>query len=273
MAQTTEVSVVLPCFGAASLANRSVHELRRALTAAFGGAWEIIVVDDGGGDFPPGPPWDDEAVRLLRLPVNRGKGAAVAAGMKAAGGRVRIYTDVDLPYGSHLIPVIVQYLARHPFHVVIGDRTLSSSSYHQKIDWKRRAASRLYSRFVGRLVTGGFFDTQCGLKGFRGDVADHLFGLLRVERFAFDVELIYVSLIHRLDIKRIPVRLRRNETSSVRLTRDAIRGFVDTFRIKYNQVLGRYDCPELDELVDRDFDRLRGDVDRPFLDGTADSPA
>jgi hypothetical protein len=98
-------------------------------------------------------------------------------------------------------------------------------------------------------VTGGFFDTQCGLKGLRGDVADALFPILRVDRFAFDVELVYVALKHRLDIKRIPVRLVHNETSSVRLLRDATRGAVDVFRIKASQLGGRYDAPALDDIV------------------------
>jgi hypothetical protein len=110
----------------------------------------------------------------------------------------------------------------------------------------RRAASALFTQFVGRIVTGGFFDTQCGLKGVRGDVADALFPILRVNRFAFDVELVYVALKHRLDIKRIPVQLLHNETSSVRLLRDAVRGGSDVLGIKANQLRGRYDSPALD---------------------------
>lgn len=62
-----------------------------------------------------------------------------------------------------------------------------------------------------------------GLKGFRGDVADELFSLQSVDRFAFDVELIYLALTYGLEIKRIPVMLETNSTSSVRLGRDAMR--------------------------------------------------
>jgi hypothetical protein len=103
------------------------------------------------------------------------------------------------------------------------------------------------------MVTGGFFDTQCGLKGVRGDVADTLFALQRLERFAFDVEVIYLALYHRLDIKRIPVRLRNNETSSVRLLRDSARGVLDVFRIKYHQVRGDYESAALAALVRDEF--------------------
>ncbi len=252
MPTPVDVSVVLPCFRDAALARRSVGALRFALERT-GFSWEIVVVDDGGGDFLHGEWDDDEDISLLRFPENRGKGAAVRAGLRAARGRARIFTDVDLPFGTDLIPVIADYLLDRDFHVVMGDRTLPDSAYYLRTPWPRRLASALFTAFVGTLVTGGFFDTQCGLKGLRGDVAEAMLPLLRLDRFAFDVELVYVSLKHRLDIKRIPVRLLHNETSSVRLARDSARGFIDVFRIKYHQLRGWYASLPLDAIVRRDF--------------------
>jgi dolichyl-phosphate beta-glucosyltransferase len=222
----------------------------------IGLAAEVIVVDDGGGDFPA-QPWDpDLEARLVRLPANLGKGGAVAAGMLTARGNVRVFTDVDLPYDVELFPVIVRYVRDHGFHLVIGDRTLPDSQYLKELSVSRRLASGLFSQFVGRLVTGGFFDTQCGLKGMRGDIADEVFRMQRLRRFAFDVELMYIALKHRLDIKRIPVRLRYNETSTVRLVRDASQAFLDVFRIKWHQVRGDYVSPALDEAVRLDYQRV-----------------
>ena len=252
---TPEVSVVLPCYRSAPLAVSSVYRLD-AFFREIGMSAEIIVVDDGGGDFPA-EPWDSAiGARLLRLPINRGKGAAVAAGMRSASGRVRVFTDVDLPYDLELIPVIVAYVRDRGFHVVIGDRTLPDSLYLEDLSFQRRAASALFSQFVGRLVTGGFFDTQCGLKGMRGDIADEVFKLQRLERFSFDVELVYLALKHKLDIKRIPVQLRNNETSTVRLLRDASQAVIDVFRIKWYQVRGRYASSALDSAVRTDYRRV-----------------
>jgi len=268
---TPDISVVLPCFRAEPLARRSVQELRELFRAHPAGSWEVVVVDDGGGDF--GADWDGEAaVRVVRLPANRGKGAAVAAGMAAARGRARVYTDVDLPYDPALILVCAEYILRRGFHLVVGDRTLPSSSYRQELGWARRAASGLASTFIGRLVTGGFFDTQCGLKALRGDVADRIFPLLKIDRFAFDVELIYVSLIHRLDLKRIPVRLRQNGTSSVRVLRDCARAAADVLRIKYHQLRGEYTSRALHQMVEREFRAVCHEVPaRPVLFDAADS--
>ena len=251
-----DVSIVLPCYRAARLAAESVRRLH-AFMETTGIDWELIVVDDGGGDFPSGDDRVGGVASLIRLERNRGKGAAVSAGMTAAHGRVRVYTDIDLPYDLSLIPVIVSLVLDRHFHLVVGDRTLPDSSYRAELSLGRRIASGVFTQIVGTLVTGGFFDTQCGLKGARGDVVDELFRLRRIDRFAFDVELVYLALHHGLDIKRIPVQLRANETSSVRLVRDSARGMIDVLSIKYHQLRGHYASARLASMVREELDELK----------------
>lgn len=249
------LSVILPCYRAAALACRSVMALARAFEGRLP-SYEIIVVDDGGEDcdrvvsaIDPGP---SGRVSVVTLDRNRGKGAAVAAGMAAARGDVRVFTDVDVPYGAMPVLLIENLIRTRGFHMVIGDRTFPQSRYETEIPFGRQAASSLFSFITSTLVTGGFVDTQCGLKGFRGDIAEALFGLQRVERFAFDVELIYLALTYGLEIKRIPVVLESNTTSSVRLGRDALQTFVDVARIKLNQLQGHYRSELLLDLVARE---------------------
>lgn len=251
-----ELSIVLPCYKAASIALESVERLTHHL-AQSGRTWEIIVVDDGGRDISQNAFEEFAEVRVIRLDQNSGKGAAVKEGMLAARGDVRVFTDVDLPYDLDLIETIAEAIRERGVHLVIGDRSLPSSRYASETSIGRAVASSLFTAFVGTLVTGGFFDTQCGLKGMRGDIADELFRLVRLQRFAFDVELIYIALKSRLDIYRIPVQLRNNRTSSVRLWRDSTRGVVDVFRIKWNQLHGHYRSQALESIVQREFDDLR----------------
>jgi dolichyl-phosphate beta-glucosyltransferase len=225
--------------------------------------WEILVVDDGGGDFggvtlPPRP-----EVRLLRHEHNRGKGAAVRTGMLAARGRVRVFTDADLPYDRELIPLMVELIETRGFHLVIGDRTLPGSVYGEATSLSRRALSTLASRFIGTLVTGGFFDTQCGIKALRGDVAEELFRLVRIDRFAFEVEVVYLALKHGLDIKRVPVRLRRNLGTSVRPFRDSIRSLADLAGLKLRQLRGGYRSEALVTLAAAETDALRARFEQP----------
>ncbi len=262
-----DVSVVLPCYRSAELARRSVDRLARFLGETYG-SFEIVVVDDGGGDFDAS--WPQEGpVRLLRLPVNRGKGAAVRAGMLACRGRVRIFTDVDLPFDLEPIATAVRFIEERGFHLAVGDRTLPESSYALDVGWRRRIASGLFSKLVGIFVTGGFFDTQCGFKAFRGDVAQALFGMSRIDRFAFDVELLYLALVYRTDIKRLPVKLRSNETSTMRLLRDSARMLIDVARIRAFALRGAYRCPALAKIVADDVASIASIAS---ITGIAESP-
>lgn len=245
-----ELSIVLPCHADGALVRRTLHVLMDYLPSVVE-EWEVIVVDDGGNDFATHSIPEHPRVILLVHDRNLGKGAAVRTGMLAAHGDVRIFTDVDMPYDRELIPVIVEFIRERGFHLVVGDRTLEGSSYRPATG-VRALLSQVASWFIGSLVTGGFHDTQCGIKGMRGDVADALFPMLRTRRFAFDVEVIYLALKYGLDVKRIPVRLRRNEGSSVRPIRDAMRAGLDVGHIKWHQLRGDYQSERLTELAIRD---------------------
>lgn len=254
MTDGVELSIVLPCHAGAADASRSVATLVSYLST-IASRWEVIVVDDGSNDFRVHPLPVDPRVRLLRHPRNLGKGAAVRTGMLAAQGNVRVFTDADLPYDRELIAVMQHFIRDCGFHLVIGDRSLPGSRYEQATG-TRRLLSALGSWFIGSLVTGGFHDTQCGLKAMRGDVADRLFRLVRTPGFAFDVEVVYLALKHGLDIKRVPVRLRRNATSSVRPVRDAARALGAILAIKGRQLRREYVEPELTDLVTDETDAV-----------------
>lgn len=242
-----QISIILPCFRAARLAQASAH-IVADLFAKVPTSWELLVVDDGGNDFAAHPLPVRPEVRLLHHPGNLGKGAAVRTGMRAARGAVRLYTDVDLPYDLELIPTMARYIATG-YHLAVGDRTLPGSQPSAPVTRRRKLLSGIGSQFIGSLVTGGFHDTQCGIKAFRGDVAEELFRLVTLPRFAFDVEVIYLALKHRLDIKRVPVQLRHNETTSVRPIRDATRAAVDVLGIKLKQLRGQYASPALEAML------------------------
>lgn len=264
------MSVVIPCFNAAPIALESVDRLRAYFVAARIPTWEIIVVDDGGGDFPNSAWSDIQNIHLIRLERNRGKGAAIREGVRHASGRALIVTDVDLPYGSSPIGPMVDDLIYGPFHVVFGDRTIFGSEYASS-SMIRRWLSGIATTFIGTLVTGGFFDTQCGLKGFRGDVANLLFPLVSIDGFAFDVEVVYLALRYNLTIRRIPVVLERAAgPTTVRPVRDSLRAAADILWIKRRAWAGNYQCDELQTLTFREY-VARRDRDRLPIDAAQES--
>ena len=127
---------------------------------------------------------------------------------------------------------------------MIGDRGLKESNYFNKISSKRRFGSGFFTFIVGRFITTGISDTQCGLKGFKREIAKDLFSVSRIKGFTFDVELMYISLKRNYDIKKIPVSLRSQEGNSVNVLKHGFKMVVDLFVIKLNHLRGFYNKHE-----------------------------
>ena len=173
--------------------------------------------------------------------------------MARARGRCRIFTDADLPYDLDALPYIARLVNERGLEIVIGDRNLPESVYDVHTSWLRNISTKVFSFFVYIVVTGGLFDTQCGLKGFRGDVAEALFPLVTDHGFSGDVELLYIALKYNLEIKRIPVRLESHGPSTVRLFSQAWRmlGRIAQLRLNWNR--GRYASDRLRRISKQDY--------------------
>ena len=243
---TRAVSLVMPAFNSIRYVDDNVGRVLAFFDAA-GIDGEVVLADDGSTDGTADSVRRDPRVTVLRLP-HGGKGAAVRAGMGAATGEIRAFTDGDLPYGLERLPLAMHYITDRRYHAVIGDRTLPGSDY-ESTGPLRTIVSEVASFAFRTLVTGGIYDTQCGFKVFR---------LARIDGFAIDVELIYLLLKYRLDLKRIPVVLERNAPSSVRVVRDSATAFRDIATIRWNWATGRYRSPALAALLQEE---LRVDVE------------
>ena len=244
MSETSEniyLSLVIPCYNGAQTVHNNLPDFLAFLSSRYS-SYEVLLVDDGS-EHPEELKKVAEELncRFIGLPKNRGKGAAVKAGMLEARGKFRIFTDVDIPFEYENFEAFVTYLDEKEFHVVVGDRTLKDSVYYTEISRMRKLGSNIFSFIVGRFVVGGHFDTQCGMKGFRKEIAEDIFSLTRIPSFAFDVEVLYISLKRNYDIKRLPVVLRMQEGSSVRVIAHGMGMVIDLFRIKWNQLRKRYD--------------------------------
>jgi dolichyl-phosphate beta-glucosyltransferase len=238
--QSPYLSVVVPCYKGSEILRNNLPVLMNYLSKQQYSS-EVIIVDDGSQDN--GATRDvafSHGCVYAENPVNMGKGAAVRRGMKVANGKFLIFTDVDIPFETSAIEQFLHYLDFKEFNMVVGDRHLPGSSYFTEIPASRKLGSAVFTFIVGRFVTTGMFDTQCGMKGFRRETAMDLFGVGRINGFAFDVELIYIALKRNLDIKRLPVRLRNSEGSTVSLLKHSFDMVIDLLKIKFNHISNKY---------------------------------
>jgi dolichyl-phosphate beta-glucosyltransferase len=245
-----EVSLVIPVHNGADFVVDSVAESLRFLDRNCG-KFELVVVDDGSTDGTSAAldrSSSDHRLQVITLAENLGKFGALKAGMAFATGRCRVFTDADLPYDLEAVPYIVDLVNGRSFDIVVGDRALPESVSLTNSRLTRKLSSRAFSFFVRMLVTGGLFDSQCGLKGFRGDVADALFPLVTDNSFSGDVELLYIALKHNLSIRRIPVRLQRASPSTVRLRFHSLPMLGRILKLRHNWNVGRYESKTLSRI-------------------------
>jgi dolichyl-phosphate beta-glucosyltransferase len=195
--------------------------------------WDVVVVDDGSTDATvtvaqkasraAGLP-----LRVISLPANRGKGAALRAGVLASEGDVVLTSDADL--STPLSEWKKLEGAGSP--IAIGSRGLDESTVKVAQPWYRRTMGKIFNRLVHRATGTNLRDTQCGFKLFDGAVARRLFAGATIDRFAYDVEILARAERAGIPVAEVPVLWFNSPESKVHVVRDSFRMLVDLWRIR-----------------------------------------
>lgn len=198
---------------------------------------EIIFVDDGSNDGTPDVVEKKLAAagligRVLCLPSNQGKGAAVRRGILASQADVVGFVDADLSTGVDDIQRVFAAVENGDADVAFGSRTHGASDISIHQPWFRQFSGKFFNVALRAMGLTSYRDTQCGLKVFTQDAATAIFTDLRTTGFAFDVEVLARAdrLGHRLE--EVPINWRHVEASSVSATSDGVRMLRDSIRIR-----------------------------------------
>jgi dolichyl-phosphate beta-glucosyltransferase len=233
-------SVVVPAYDEEERIGDTIGQLRAGLAELGPADLEVIVVDDGSPDGTADAARAAGADRVVELPSNRGKGAAVRAGVLEATGRTIAFIDADLSYSpEQLLGLLAEVEAG--WDMVVGSRRHIETTTLVRAGRLREAGGRAINALTMAVLLGQYRDTQCGIKAFRSDAARLMFGRARVDRFAFDVELFHLAERYRLSLTEVPVSLANSSSSTVRVGIDALRVLRDIFRIRRWASRGVYD--------------------------------
>jgi len=216
-----DLSVVIPAYNEAAGIGPTLCELGRVLTAS-GVEHELVVVDDGSQDGTAeavrGLAKDLPQLRLVRHPVNRGYGAALKTGIRAASSRVVAITDADGTYPGEALPQLFRTLVETEAEMVVGART--GANVH--IPLVRRPAKAVLARLAVYLSGKPIPDLNSGLRVFLREAAIERFHLIS-DGFSFTTTITLALLARNRPVVFVPVDYRKRTGNS------KIRPVADTF--------------------------------------------
>jgi dolichyl-phosphate beta-glucosyltransferase len=223
------ISLVVPVFNQERKVSHSLKKIKQAVESAFTN-YELIVVDDGSIDNTLNILRDIEAaserMHTISYTPNRGKGYAVKQGVLYSHGDVVMFLDGDLDISPDSIKDYVEKLRTSD--LVIASKRHPESSV--KIPRSRAFLSRVFNLLI-RMATGiPQKDTQAGFKVGNGEIMRTIFRNVRVNRYAFDVELFTIASIMHLKVQEMPVIMSIDRRFNIK---EVMKMFVDVARITY----------------------------------------
>jgi len=226
-----QLSIVIPCYNEEKRIEKTLKIIKDYCEHNIS-KYEIILVNDGSTDNTGIllDKYRNDKIKVLTFYGNCGKGAAVKKGIETSEYNYILFTDADNSTPIEQIEKLYPFIQNND--IVIGSREIDSSSVivsqhigRKFIGWCFR---QLYYLLLGLKIK----DTQCGFKLFRRENALKIFNEMKIERWAFDVEILYLYKKYKYSILEVGVTWYDDKFTHIRPIRDGIQMFCHLIKIR-----------------------------------------
>jgi len=198
--------------------------------------YEVLVVDDGSTDnttrvVTDNPLSKTGKLRILKNQRNRGKGHSVKKGIMASKGDYVLFSDADLSTPIEEVEKLFSAL-NEKCDIAIGSRSIKGAQIKVHQPFYREYMGKFFNRLVRIFAFKGIIDTQCGFKLFKGALARDIAAQMRVDGFAFDVEMLYLARRSGCRIEEVPIIWVNSPQSKVDPLRDSLKMLLDIISIR-----------------------------------------
>lgn len=233
------LSIIIPAYNEAERIKSTLDKISDFLRVQRY-RYEIIVVDDGSSDDTREIVAEAAAripmLKILKLPLNQGKGAAVKTGMLAAEGEVRLFMDADNSTSIEQVEKLLPYL-RNGYDIAVGSRRIAGAEIRVSQPFVREVLGACFRAIVHFLIPLDIIDTQNGFKLFTSAAAEMLFKNLHTNGWGFDVEILFFAHKMRLTVAEVPIVWANDYRSQLRFP-DMLRMIPDLLRIRLRAING-----------------------------------
>ncbi|KAI5777628.1 nucleotide-diphospho-sugar transferase [Geopyxis carbonaria] len=247
------ISVIVPAYNERARLPAMLTEALEHLTTAHPDSWEILVVDDGSSDntetralewAAEHPRATADRLRVVTLSKNRGKGGAVAHGMRHIRGAHAIFADADGASKFSDLAALLGELKRvetDGYGIAVGSRAhmVSSPSVVQR-SFIRNLLMHSFHTLLHTVGVRAIRDTQCGFKLFTRSAARAVFRELRTEGWIFDIEILLLAQYKRVPVAEVPISWHEVEGTKMSLVRDSLRMAWDLGVVRGGYAVGVY---------------------------------
>lgn len=236
--QLQRLWLVVPCYNDSGRLAKFLPSLLQDLQDAPVET-NLLVVDDGSLDV------EKNAVSklvsglqrdfpLLHAPLfevpNQGKGAAILQGWDAANQTEWLgFVDADGAIPGREVKRVLKFIAsranENPKKAFFSSRVKMRGRKVER-NLSRHVSGRIFATFVGMMIDGGIYDSQCGFKVIPAAVYPKIRPLFRERRFAFDVELLAALNHVGCPVEEVPIDWYDIPGSKVSLVRDSVKMFL-----------------------------------------------
>jgi len=242
--QKIYLSVIIPAYNEEKRLPKTLAEIDGYLkTKSYQS--EIIVVSDGSTDKTAEITRDLIAkiknLKLIEFKERQGKGFGVKTGILEVQGEYRIFTDADNSTSIDQIEKMWPHFEKG-YDIVIGSRDIKGAVLDPPQPWIRQIILGEGFKLFRKIIIGlwKIEDTQCGFKCFTKKATENIFPKCKINRFAFDPEILVIAKKLGYKIKEIPVYWKNDPESKVKF-KSILKMAIDLFKIKWNSIKGVYD--------------------------------
>lgn len=241
------LSLIIPLYNEEARIGKALKTLKKGFKFNGIKLEKVIFVDDGSKDETTLKIHQAKLEQYLKVPVeiisysvNRGRGCAIKTGVLRSSSDYTLYCDADFSIPLKNLKKFIPYLEKD-YDLLIGSKKKPGARAKIERSFLRNIIGFGHT-VIASLILGVFvWDFQGGFKIFSKKLVEEIFPLLTIDRWGFDMEIIFLAKKLGYKTIELPVVWSHIENGSkVKLARDILRALKEMVKIKINWFKGAY---------------------------------